>query len=46
MVDLIPGAPDERRDRVRRVMVGIFAERPIDDPIVLTYRKRLASALY
>ena len=27
-------------------MVGIFAQRPVDDPIVITYRKRLASALY
>ena len=46
MIDLLPGATDARKDLVRRVMVGIFAQRPVDDPIVITYRKRLASALY
>jgi thioredoxin-like negative regulator of GroEL len=46
MLDVVPGADDARKDRVRRVMIGIFAERAVDDPIVLTYRKRLASALY
>ncbi len=46
MLDLLPGATDERKDLVRRVMVGIFAQRPVDDPIVITFRKRLASALY
>ncbi len=46
MLDLLPGADEARRDLVRRVMIGVFAERPVDDPIVLTYRKRLASALF
>ena len=45
MLELLPGAPEERRTRVRRVMVGVFAERPVDDPLVLEYRKRLARAL-
>ena len=40
-----PGADQARKDRVRRVMVGVFAERPVDDPVVLEYRKRLARAL-
>lgn len=45
MLDVLPGADAARQDRVRRVMVGVFAERPVDDPIVLEYRKRLARAL-
>ncbi len=46
MIDLLPGASDERKDLVRRVMVGIFADRPVDDPVVVEYRKKLAAALY
>ncbi len=46
MLDLLPGASAEHKDLVRRVMVGIFSERAVDDPIVITYRKRLASALF
>ena len=45
MLDVLPGADQARKDRVRRVMVGVFAERPVDDPVVLEYRKRLARAL-
>lgn len=46
MIDLLPGAEQARRDRVRRVMIGVFSDRPADDPLVMTYRRRLASALY
>ena len=45
MLEVLPGADAKRKDRVRRVMIGVFAERPVDDPIVLEYRKRLARAL-
>jgi thioredoxin-like negative regulator of GroEL len=45
MLDVVPGAAEERRTLVRRVMVGVFAELPVDDPLVLEYRKRLARAL-
>ena len=45
MLDLLPGAPEPRRVLIRRVMVGVFAELPVDDPLVLEYRKRLARAL-
>jgi len=45
MLEVLPGADADREDRVRRVMIGVFAERPVDDPIVLEYRKRLARAL-
>ena len=49
------GAPDrgsspsrraDRKDRLRRVMIGIFGERGNDDPLVQRYRRRLAAALY
>ncbi len=46
MIDLLPGAEQARKDRVRRVMIGVFSDRPADDPLVMTYRRRLASALY
>jgi putative thioredoxin len=36
----------ERRDRVRELMVAIFAELGQDDPLSATYRRRLAAALY
>ncbi len=39
-------AGGERRDRLRAVMVGVFAERTGDDPLVLRYRRQLATALY
>ena len=45
MLEVLPGADTARKDRVRLVMIGVFAERPVDDPIVLEYRKRLARAL-
>ncbi len=46
LIGLLAGADAERKDRIRNVMVGIFGERGNDDPLVPTYRKRLASALY
>jgi putative thioredoxin len=39
------GSP-ERRDRVRELMVAIFAELGQEDPIATAYRRQLASALY
>ncbi len=46
LIEVITAAPPERRDRLRRVMIGIFGERGNDDPLVMKYRRRLASALY
>jgi len=46
MIDALAGADDARKDRIRRVMIGIFSDRPAEDPLVMTYRRRLASALY
>jgi len=39
-------AEPKRRDRVRELMVAIFAELGQDDPLATTYRRRLAAALY
>jgi putative thioredoxin len=36
----------ETRDRVRRVMVGIFAHLGTDHPLSVNYRRQLARALY
>jgi putative thioredoxin len=46
LIDAIRGAEPERRDRLRRVLVGIFGERGNDDPLVQRYRRQLAAALY
>jgi putative thioredoxin len=42
----VSAAPPERKDLLRRVMIGIFGERGADDPLVQRYRKRLSAALY
>jgi putative thioredoxin len=39
-------ARGETRDRVRRVMVGIFSELGADHPLSVNYRRQLARALY
>ncbi len=46
LIDAITGAEPDRRDRLRRVMIGIFGERGNDDALVQRYRRRLAAALY
>jgi putative thioredoxin len=46
LIEAITGSDPDRRDRLRRVMIGIFDERGNDDPLVQRYRRRLASALY
>jgi putative thioredoxin len=38
------GDPD-RRDQIRRLMVGIFTELGPDDPLAIEHRRRLAAAL-
>jgi putative thioredoxin len=42
----VRSADGERRDRLRAVMVGVFAERGSQDPLVQRYRRQLATALY
>ena len=42
----LQGAGGDVRDRIRQVMVGVFAELGQDHPLSAKYRRRLASALY
>jgi putative thioredoxin len=46
ILDEIPGSPPERRERLRELAVAVFEHLGHDDPITVTYRRRLASALY
>jgi len=46
LIEVITGSEADRKDRLRRVMIGIFGERGNDDPLVQRYRRRLAAALY
>jgi putative thioredoxin len=46
LVTAVASAQDDRRDRLRTVMVGIFGELGNDDELVTRYRRRLATALY
>jgi thioredoxin len=39
-------ADPERRDELRRLMVAIFDELGVDDPLSVRYRRQLAAALY
>lgn len=45
LLDLMPSA-DGYRDELRRVVVGILDEIPVDDPLARDGRRRLAAALY
>jgi putative thioredoxin len=42
----IPDADADRRERIREVMVALFAELGLEHPLSLSYRRRLATALY
>ena len=42
IIPLIDDADEVRLDTIRRIFIGVFAERPIDDPLVLDIRQRLA----
>ncbi len=47
LLDAVRGADaDERRDRLRAVMVGVFADLGEHHPLTVRFRKRLAQALY
>jgi putative thioredoxin len=46
IVGAVPGAAAEQRDRLREVAVALFERLDPDDPLVGTYRRRLAAALY
>jgi putative thioredoxin len=42
----VEGAAPEERERVRRLMVGLFRELGQEHPLTVQYRRRLATALY
>ena len=46
IVDAVPSADGELRNRLREVAVAFFDRLGPDDPIATGYRRRLASALY
>jgi putative thioredoxin len=46
LLEEIPGSPPERKERLRDLAVAVFERMGHDDPIAVTYRRRLATALY
>ena len=46
IVDAVPTASGDQRDRLRKVAVALFDRLGPDDPLAVGYRKRLATALY
>jgi putative thioredoxin len=46
LLELLPEAAPDLRDRIRKVMVGVFSQLGQDHPIAAEYRRRLAAALY
>jgi putative thioredoxin len=46
LLEAIRSATGDERDRLRRVMVGVFAELGQNHPLALRYRRQLASSLY
>ena len=46
IVDAVPVAGHQERDRLREVAVALFEQLGQDDPVASSFRRRLASALY
>jgi putative thioredoxin len=46
LLEAIAETSGETRDRIRRVMIGTFAELGDTDPLAIAIRKRLAASLY
>jgi putative thioredoxin len=46
LLSALTDADGEARERIRQVMVGVFAELGQDHPLAVGYRRRLAAALY
>jgi putative thioredoxin len=46
LLEAVRTADDESRDRLRQVMVGVFADLGQDDPLATRYRRELARTLY
>ena len=46
LLEQVENAEPERRERIRRLMLAIFAELGQDDPLAARYRRRLAATLF
>jgi putative thioredoxin len=46
LIGAIPGAPDERREDLRRAVVGVLDQLGVEHPLARESRRKLASALY
>jgi putative thioredoxin len=46
IVEAVPTAPTDARERLREVAVALFEQLGQDHPVAVGYRRRLASALY
>ena len=46
IVDAVPDAGADERERLREVAVALFDRLGQDDPLASSFRRRLASALY
>jgi putative thioredoxin len=46
LLTALEGAEGDVRERIRQVMVGVFADLGQDHPLAVAYRRRLAAALY
>jgi putative thioredoxin len=46
LLTALQDAEGDVRERIRQIMVGVFAELGQDDPLAVAYRRRLAAALY
>jgi putative thioredoxin len=46
LLDEVAGAEPERRERLRRLLLGLFADLGQEHPLVVRYRRRLATLLY
>ena len=46
LVNAVPAAGTDERDRLREVAVALFERLGHDDPLVASYRRKLAAAMY
>ena len=46
LLEQLTGADEDTREQLRRAIVGILTEMPPGDPAAISYRRRLATALY
>ena len=46
ILDEVADAPPDRRERLREVALAVFESLGSDDPVTISYRRRLATALY